>query len=119
MAITTLSNIKSILQISDLSKDAIIALLIPQIEGQYLKIRNKDFDVDDAGNIVYPPGAELTAIQMIGYTMVNNQSLGITQQSLADDSTQYEKPNSATNIEGYPMSIVGNITRFKSLVKFV
>lgn len=119
MAITTLSNVKTLLGISDTSKDSIINLLIPMIEGQYLKIRNNAFDTDTNGDIVYPDGAELTAVQMIGYQMSNNKSLGVVNEDLADHSIQYEKPNSATNIEGYPMSIVGNIARYKSLVKFV
>ena len=45
MAITTLSNVKSILGITSTADDAQITALIPQVEEDYINIRNKPFDV--------------------------------------------------------------------------
>ncbi len=44
MAITTLANVKTALGITGTAEDAIINFLIPQIEDDFLRIRNKPFD---------------------------------------------------------------------------
>lgn len=51
MAITTLSNVKNILNISDNDSDIWIVSLIPQVESDYLHIRNKPFNVGTKINV--------------------------------------------------------------------
>jgi hypothetical protein len=52
MAITTSANVKTILGISGSTQDANIALLIPQVEADYLAIRNKPWDTEIEGERV-------------------------------------------------------------------
>ena len=108
MAITTVAKVKTILQITD--KDALITELIPMAEADYLAIRNKAFDTDDEGNILYPAGAELTAIRMIEFQM-SKKTAGVKAESLGDYSVTYEDASGK-----YPKSIISGIRKY---VKFV
>lgn len=51
MAITTLANAKTLLNITTTTKNAWITALIPQVEYDYQQIRNKPFDVGTKVNI--------------------------------------------------------------------
>lgn len=110
MAIITLAKAKTFLQISDTTKDTLITALIPQIEADYLLIRNAAFDVDDDDATVYPDGSELTAAQMIGFNMSSSIANGGGFKSESIGSYSYTM-NEARSI-GYPDNIVKRITRF-------
>ena len=55
MAITTLANVKTALGITVAAYDTLINFLIPQVESDYLRIRNKVYDVGN--NITITAGA--------------------------------------------------------------
>lgn len=107
MAIVTLSEVKTFLQITDTSKDTLITALIPAIEADYLKIRNYAFDLDDDGvTIIYPDGSDYTASLMIGYAL-NKNNTGMKSESLGDYS--YTKQDL---IGEYPAEISKRIKTF-------
>jgi hypothetical protein len=112
MAITTLSEVKTFLQIpaTDTSKDVLIEALIPQVEADFLIIRNAPFDLDtDEVTILYPDNAELVASQMIGYMMTQAMSTGGGFKSESIGSYSYSL-NDTVGV--YPKSITGRITKF-------
>lgn len=79
MAITTLANVKSILNIStgDTTHDAWITALIPQVEEDYVNIRNKPFDVATQINIETTGG--LPADEKMTFTIGNYSAVGSTR----------------------------------------
>jgi hypothetical protein len=114
--ITTLEQVKLILGITGDSKNALITALIPLIEEDYLAIRNKAFDLDDEGEIVYPTGAEFTAIRMIGYKLNTQGQDGVASESLSRHSISYQQ-GSGTGVAGlYPASVIGAIKRYAEFV---
>jgi hypothetical protein len=79
--------------------------------GSYEEITFEDNDTGVAATItenekIYPPGAELTAIKMIGYSM-NKGTEGKTSESLGDYSVAFDVSPGL-----YPKSITGTIHRF-------
>lgn len=111
MAITTLSNVKTILGITSTTTDTYINTLIPMVEGDYLFIRNKEFELDDDDAIVYPSNSEMTAIRMIAYLMAtkDNGNLGSTVAS--ESISRYSVSYNSTTL-GYPEGIVSMINRY-------
>lgn len=107
MAITTLATVKTVLGITDSSKDARITALIPLVESDYLNIRNLAFDVV-GGSIVYPAGSEMTAIKMISWQLYNANSFGKSSESLGDYSVSYEQ----NRISEYPLTITNQIKKY-------
>jgi hypothetical protein len=104
--ITTLDTVKAILGIND--KDVQITMLIQMVEEDYLSLRNKPFDTDENGGIVYPPGAELTAIEMIKYHLSGREA-GAISETVSRRSVTYEQ-----TLNGYPRSITKRIKRYLS-----
>lgn len=92
-ATVTLSNLEGFLSISD-------------------SITGAEFTVSGPDTI-YPIGAEMTAIQMIGYRIAKQSSQGIASESLGDHSVSYEQ--TAGGVE-YPKSITGSIKRFVDFI---
>ncbi len=115
MAITTLAQVKAILAIAGTDKDSQIEAYIPLVEGDYLRIRNKDFDVDDNGAIVYPDGSSLTAIRMIEFYLIGKPING-TAGSVASESLSRYSVSYATLSKTYPDTIMNSIKRY---VRFV
>ncbi len=107
MAITTLENVKTVLGIEGEEQDEKIALLIELAEEDYLRIRNKPFDIDEEEEIIYPLGAESVAIDMISYKL-SNPSMGVSNEKLGDHSVTY---NTDKMFGGYPVSVTGRIKR--------
>jgi len=111
--ITSLENVKLILGITTDSKDALITSLIPLIEEDYLAIRNKAFDLDDDGvTIVYPTGAEGTAIRMIGFRLNTLGNDGVASESLSRHSISFQQGSGSGILGLYPASVVGGIKRY-------
>lgn len=87
MAITTLDKVKAVLNIKDTNSDTRIIAMIPIVEDEILAWRNKPFDTDEDGDIVYPEGAESVAIKLIGNDLVAKS--GIMSEKLAAYSVVY------------------------------
>lgn len=112
MAITSLNNAKLILKITDDSQDSLITALIPLVEADYLGIRGIPFDRNEDDNIVYPTGAELTAISMIGYRLNTISREGLSGESHPIYSVNYERGS----IGGYPDPIIKGIARYAKFI---
>ncbi len=116
MAITTLARVKTYLGLTNTTKDALITMLIPLVEADYLRIRNKAFDLDDDDDIVYPTGSELTAIKMVAYHLMDAEendgvSSAIKSESLSRHSITYNELK-----DSYPPGIIGSIRTFEEAV---
>lgn len=102
--ITTLERVRSIIHV-DVSDEHILAL-IPLVEQEYERLRNRPFDTDDDGEVVYPQGAELTAALMVGYHLAAlSHASGFLSESLGD----YSYTRSAVE---YPPQVIGGIRRY-------
>lgn len=109
MAITTLEKTKLVLGINNNDYDARITALIPMIEQEYLDIRNKPFDNDELGAVVYPTNAELTAIKMIGHNLFSIRDTNKKSESLGDYSVSFQD---VSGMSAYPSSIIGSIRKY-------
>ena len=107
MPITTKEIVKKLLAITDTNMDDRISALIPMVEAHYLNIRRKPWDLDESGNIVYPIGAEFTAIQMISYNLKMLRKQHLSSESLGDYSESFIVPTSA-----YPQAIMCTIKQY-------
>jgi len=113
MAIVDLDTVKLFLQISGTNKDVLIEALIPQVEADFLKIRNKAFDEDSNDDIEYPDGSELIASQMVGYHMDSSMKTGGSKKSESIGSYSYTR-DSESGVLGYPKAITDRIERYHS-----
>ena len=91
----------------DTTDDARIGLFLRRAEQDYLRIRGREFDVDDDDDTVYPDGADLVGAEMVCYLLGAYEGRGKT----AERYKSYEK-----KYMGYPYSIVGQIERFVGVV---
>jgi len=109
MSITTLEQVKTMLGIEqgNTKKDAAITALIPEVEKDYLAIRNKPFELDDDENIIYPSGAPVTAAKMVMYHLNSGRRTGFSSEKLGDWAAVMED-----TIGGYPRNVVSGITRY-------
>ena len=82
MAITTLANVKTLLNITEPSKDAWITALIPQVESDFVKIRDKPFDIATKLNIAT---TGLPADEEIEIEVGNSAAVGGTASGLEYD----------------------------------
>lgn len=114
MAITTAERVKLYLGITDTTKDALIAMLIPLVESDFLRIRNKAFDTDDNDDIIYPDGAELTAIKMIGYLLYDSKKHG-TAAAVKSESLSRHSITFTDLVEQYPAGLVSSIQRYNTM----
>jgi hypothetical protein len=127
---TTLSEVKQYLNIpsSDTSQDAKITSMILVVENDYLRIRNKPFEIN-GGLVKYPTGADITAVQMVAYRLSTfgeykysagdgiSKSGDVSSESWGDHSVGYDLSSGKVevgsgSILGYPKSIVEQIERF-------
>lgn len=99
MAITTIDNIKAVLQIEDTSKDLTISAMIPMIEEFVKDYCNNDF-IDG-----FPKGLELSAIRMIAFNLFVKP--GITKQAIGDVEVDYEPT--------YPADILSNLNKYRKM----
>jgi hypothetical protein len=97
---------------ADTELDAEITMNISRAESDYLRIRGIPFELDD-DEIVYPTSANYVAAEMVCYLSGIGRLGGRGKQieSLGGRSSNYEQ-----KILGYPISIVGTIERYQSLV---
>jgi hypothetical protein len=97
---------------ADTELDAEITMNIARAESDYLRIRGIAFELDDDA-IVYPTSASYVAAEMVCYLSGIGRigGRGKSIESLGGRSSNYEQ-----KILGYPISIVGTIERYQSLV---
>lgn len=106
MAITNLEEVIEVLNVPKRKYES-VQKLIPLVEDAYLSIRNKPFDTDENGNVIYPTGASLVAIEMISFHLQTGNKAGVASESLGDHSISF-----VTGEGPYPASITGKIKRF-------
>lgn len=111
MPITTRDKVKTVLGITDTSKDAQIDIMIPAVENDYLQIRGLAFNADSSDDPIvdYPENAEVIAAQMIAFQL-NNDKPGMKSEKIG--SYSYSRDEQLIN--GYPKSIVSRIERFQN-----
>lgn len=126
MAIVTSTFIKSYFNITGTSLDARIATLIPIVEDDYLTIRNKAFETDDEGAIVYPDNSETVAAEMVMYKIQSMQKVSVDSdgnissdkeaksESWGDHSISYgDSLVFSQELKfNYPKNIVNRIVRY-------
>lgn len=113
MAIVTLTEVKTFLQITSKTYDALIVKLIPQVEAKYENIRGITFDVDSNDEIEYPEGSELTASQMVGYLISTSTLSNMTdKKSESIGSYSYTRGGTEDMVQGFPKSIVSQIEQY-------
>ncbi len=111
MPIITLENYKALAGITNNSQDIQISSLIPCVESDFLHIRNKDWDTDAHGAVVYPVNSEMVAAEMISYKLLTlGGTIGATWEAIGN----YSISLTSDLIHGYPKSIVTKIRRFGS-----
>lgn len=117
MPIITRTITKRYLQITSTAYDTLIDQLIPQVEHDFINIRNKEFDEDSNDIVDYPDGSELIVAQMIGYkmSMFANRGAGSGMQSESIGDYSYSRRSSKEFLKGYPREIVSGIERFVKL----
>jgi hypothetical protein len=116
MAICTVADVSALapelskLYLMDYQYQAAVAAIIPNVEADFLSIRNRPFDVDAAGGTVYPAGSTAIAVEMIRYRLGPGSRAGLASEKtdLLGESLSYD----ADLIAGYPRSIAGRIQRF-------
>ena len=104
--IITIAEVKTLLQITDSSKDALITLLIPIAESNLLGHLNNVFDED------YPPGLKGYLVKMIGYDAKNNYGV-ILSETVARYSVTYK--DDTEYIAGYPSTIMSGLERWRKV----
>jgi hypothetical protein len=115
MAILSLTEAKTFLQITDTSKDAIITALIPVVQEDVVEYCNRDF-LNDAGAEDWPGPVKFAAAQMISYNMKLTAKSGgesIASESIGDYS--YTKKGDGNFINGYPGNIMKTLSKYRFL----
>lgn len=105
MAVITLSEVKTFLQITSTSKDALITALIPEIEDELKTICNRTF-LDSEGAEAWPDGLKLTVSDMIGFRMDKSRDL----KSESQGGYSYTKQDIGSS--GYPIGIEKKLAKF-------
>jgi len=110
MAITTLEDVKDILDITNEILDSKITRFIPVVEADYLRIRNAPFRTDEAGETTYPVGSDVVAALMVDYQLqlLKNKNKELSSRSIDNYSESFVIDKAS----GYPRSIVDKIQRY-------
>ena len=87
--------------------DKQLGLLIKQMEQLYLKIRNKPWDKDAEGNVVYPIGSDITIADMIAYRLSNGAKTITGERTMS-----YSYSTDGKTAFGFPASIIAQIDRY-------
>lgn len=106
--IITIAEVKTLLQITGTSKDALITLLIPIVESDLLEHLNNDFaDYED-----YPPALKGYLADMIGYRAKKDHGV-VLSETVARYSVSY---GGATEfIAGYPATIMTGLSKWRKV----
>lgn len=108
MAVVSLADVKTLLQITGTEKDPLITLLIPKIEAFIRKECRVDFQDP------WPDGLDLVASQMIGFQMSQMSGGGgsIGLQSESQGEYSYTRGSGGAN-GAYPDSIMKSLWQWK------
>jgi hypothetical protein len=132
MPIVSRDFIKQYFNIEGEALDSRIDFFIPLVENDYLRVRNKAFDTDGAGNIVYPLGAGETAARMVMFKINTAQGVSVAadgkisaeqdakSESWGDHSVTYKDGDGVNAdgaiIAGYPKAIYDSIEKYVGFV---
>lgn len=105
MALITVDEVKTFLQISGTSKDDLIEALIPEIEDELRSACNRTF-LDSDGNEAWEPGLKLPAADMIAFRMDKSRDLKSETQG------GYSYTRQDIGASGYPVTIEKKIARY-------
>jgi hypothetical protein len=111
MALTTLSEVKTLLGITDTASDTRITAYLPIIEDEIIEFCNNDF-LDDDGNEAWPTPLKLYASRMVAYHLSSIKDAGLTGESIGNYS--YSRAVSSANA-GYPEEILKGLSKWKML----
>jgi hypothetical protein len=103
--------VKEYLNIETDEYDTKIDVLIPVAEGSYRLIRNKDWDVDESGDVIYPDNLPVVVCEMVAWKIFESTpgSPLVSSSRIGDITTSYsEEPLHY----GWPRPIVKQIQRF-------
>jgi len=107
--IIELEKFKLLKGIADGKNDAQITALIAVVEDDFVSIRNKEFETDNKGNVVYPKGSESIAFDMINYRLSCISHTGVSAETIGSYSISYD----TQSFNGYyPQAIIKRIKRF-------
>jgi hypothetical protein len=113
MAIITRDEYKQLADIADESLDAMIDLLIPAVEDDYLNLRGSSFDVNEEGQVVYPFGSVLTAKLMLDWLLSPESGKALSGGMKSETIGKYTYSLQEIDAEsGYPKAIIGRIKQF-------
>lgn len=106
MAIATLEEIKTLLQITDTTKDTLITALIPIVENDIFEYLNNYFDDYED----YPAALKVYVANMVNFRIQKPKD-GISSESISRYSVSY-------NIDGeggYPASITRGLNKWRKV----
>jgi len=104
--IITIAEVKTLLQITDSSKDALITLLIPIVESDLLEHLHNDFDDD------YPEALKGYLADMIGYRAKKDHGV-VLSETVSRYSVSYG--GAAEFIAGYPATIMTGLSKWRKV----
>jgi hypothetical protein len=107
MSVISLDEVKTLLQISGTSKDALIEVLIPEIEQHWINYCNVSF-ADP-----WPAGMKITSSKMIGYQMaqMKGAAASVGKQSESQGEYSYTRGTGTSGL--YPAEILKDMDLFK------
>ncbi len=109
--VITLAEVKTLLQITNTSKDSLIEMLIPIVKDDLLTYLNNNFTVDSV--TTYPSALKLYMANMINYKL-NKPKDNVKSESIDDYSVAYNTDSTST-IAGYPVSIMKGLEKWKKV----
>lgn len=103
--------VKEYLQIESDEYESMIDHLIPIAQESYKIIRNKDWDVDEEGQTVYPVNLNVVVAEMVAWKLFqsNPGSPVISSSRIGEITTSFQ--NEPLHY-GWPRPIVKQITRY-------
>jgi hypothetical protein len=113
MPIITRETYKDLAQLTDDSLDALIDLLIPAVEEDYLKLRGVPFETDEEGDISYPAGSVITVKLMLDWLLSSESGKVLSSGLKSENIGKYSFTAAEIDEEsGYPKPIIGRIDRY-------
>ena len=104
--IITIAEVKTLLQITDSSKDVLITALIPIVESDAMEYLNNDFGGD------YPEALKGYLADMIGYRAKKDHGI-ILSETVSRYSVSYG--GSTEFIDGYPATIMKGLNKWRKV----
>jgi hypothetical protein len=112
MAIITLTEVKTFLQITNTDSDALITALIPEVEAYVKRYTNNEM-IDGEGADSYPLGIKKPVSELIRYELNERaKQSGKTSESLGSWSASYAVSNDS---QGYPDNVIGLLKPFRKI----